>query len=79
MIIFALLLAVIVFHVLRFTRLHKLKPSQSTITKLIKKKMTQQEAAIDEGEPDELDGVLQQRTRPPYVSYSVVEMSQIEA
>jgi hypothetical protein len=79
MTIFALLLAVIVFHVLRFTSLHKLKPSQWTITKLIKKKMTQQEAAVDEDEPDELDGVLQQRTRPPYVSYSVVEMSQNEA
>jgi hypothetical protein len=79
MTIFALLLAVIVFHVLRFTSLHKLKPSQWTITKLIKKKMTRQELVIDENEPDEINCVLQQRTRPPYVSYSVVEISQNEA
>ncbi len=78
-IVFALLLAVIVFHVLRFTSLHKLKPSQWTITKIVKKKMIQQEPVINENELDEIDGVLQQRTRPPYVSYSVVEMSQNEA
>ena len=83
MIVFALLLAIVIFHVLRFTSLHKFSALQRSFqwitTKLVKKKTTQQEAVVDEDEPDEIDGVLQQRTRPPYVSYSVVEMSQNEA
>ena len=29
--------------------------------------------------PDEVDGVPMDRARPPYVSYSIVEMSQNEA
>jgi hypothetical protein len=77
MIIFALLLAVIIFHVRKFSGLHK--SFQWITIKLVKKKMTQQEPVVDEDEPNEIDGVLQQRTRPPYVSYSVVEMSQNEA
>ena len=80
MIIFALLLVVIVFHVLRFTSLNKLsfrqKFFQWITTKLTKEKPTQEE--VVENEPDEIDGVLQRRARPPYVSYSIVEMSQNE-
>ena len=82
-IVFALLLAVVVFHVLKFTSLHKFSILQRSFqwitTKLVKKKTTQLEAFVDVDEPDEIDGVLQQRTRPARVSYSSIEMSQNEA
>ena len=78
---FALLLVVIIFHIFRFTSLYKLsfnKRSFQWITlKLSEKKATQDN--FSEDEPDEVDGVLIQRAKPPYVSYSVVEMSQNEA
>ena len=83
MIVFALLLAVVIFHVLRFTSLHKFSILQRSYqwitTKLVKKKTTQREAFVDEDEPDEIDGVLQQRSRLPHVSYSAIKMSQNEA
>ena len=83
MIVFALLLAVVIFHVLRFTSLRKFSILQRSFqwitTKLVKKKTTQREAFVDEDEPDEIDGVLQQRSRLPHVSYSAIKMSQNEA
>ena len=81
MITFTLLLAVIIFHALRFTSLRKLsfvrKSLQWVASKLTDKKPTQEN--FDEDEPEELDGVLLQRARQPYVSYSVFQMSQNEA
>ena len=80
MITLALLLAVIFFHIFRFTSLNKhsygKKSIQLITSKLSKKKATQDD--LGEDEPDEVDGVLIQRAKPPYVSYSVVEMSQNE-
>ena len=78
-IIFALLLAVIVFHLLRFTCLYKLsfcKRSLRGITTGIAGKSKVQENG---DELDEVDGVLMQRAKPKYVSYSVVAMSQNNA
>ena len=64
-IVFVLLLAVIVFHVFRFTSLRKFsvfqKSYQWIATKLTKQNTTRQEAAAVEDEPDEIDGVLQRR------------------
>ena len=78
---FALLLVVIFYHIFRFTSLHKLsfnkRSFQWIATKLSEKKATQRD--VGEDEPDEVDGVLIQRAKPPYVSYSVVEMSRNEA
>jgi hypothetical protein len=77
---FALFLVVIVFHVFKFTSLYKLsfnKRSLQWITiKLSAKKATQDD--VGEDEPDEVDGVLIQRAKPPYISYSVVEMSEAQ-
>ena len=75
-IIFALLLAVIVFHLVRFTSLYKhsfgKKSLQGITTELAVKNSVQE----NEDEPDEVDGVLMQRAMPKYISYTVVALSQ---
>ena len=81
MITFAFLVVVIIFHVFRFTSLYKLSINKRSF-QWITIKLSEKKAAQDnfgEDEPDEVDGVLIQRARPKYVSYSVVEMSQNEA
>ena len=80
MITFVLLLAVIFFHALRFTRLYKLSFIKKTFewiaTKLTDKNTIEKNL---EDELDEIGGVLIQRDKPPYISYSVIEMTQHEA
>ena len=82
MIIFILLLGVIVFHVLRYTRLYKCsfveKAFKWTSSKLIEKKPTQ---TPPNDAPEELDGYQLERTAAgdqelPTVTYSVVEIRQ---
>jgi hypothetical protein len=83
MIIFILLLAVIVFHVFRYTRLYKCsfveKAFKWTSSKLLEK--TSQEKPSDDA-PDELDGYRLVRSAagdqnlPTVITYSVVGISQ---
>ena len=79
MIIFALFLAIIVFHILRFSGLYKLSFVQQLLkwiaSKLAGKKPTREN--LDRNEPDEIDGLLLHRARP-HVSYSVVEIPKNE-
>ena len=74
LITFSLLLAVIVFHLVRFTCLYRLacgrRSLQGMTTKLIENSQ-----AKDEDEPDVLDGVLMQRAKPKSIPYSVIEIS----
>ena len=82
MIIFILLLGVIVFHVLRYTRLYKLsfveKAFKWTSSKLLEKKPKEQPP---NDAPEELDGYQLARSTAgdqelPTVTYSVVEINQ---
>ena len=84
MIIFILLLGVIVFHVLRYTRLYKCvfveKVFKWTSSKLLEKKPKEQ---TPNDAPEELDGYWLERSAPgdqelPTVAYSnsVVEINQ---
>ena len=82
MIIFILLLGVIVFHVLRYTRLYKLsfveKAFKWTSSKLLEKKPKEQPP---NDAPEELDGYQLARSAAgdqelPTVTYSVVEINQ---
>ena len=77
-IIMALLLAVIVFHVLRFTNIYKLsrirKSFKWIISKVTENKPVKED--VNEDELDEIDGVLLERAKPPYISYSVLQLSQ---
>ena len=80
MIIFILLLGVIVFHVLRYTRLYKCSFIEKAIkwinSKLVEKKPTQEPP---NDAPEELDGYQLERTAAgdqelPTVTYSTVEL-----
>ena len=82
MIIFILLLGVIIFHVLRYTRLYKLplveKAFKWTSSKLLEKKPKEQPP---NDAPEELDGYRLVRSAAgdremPTVTYSVVEINQ---
>ena len=82
MIIFILLLGVIVFHALRYTRLYKCSFVEKALkwisSKLVEEK--QKEQSPDDA-PEELDGYQLERflagdQELPYMTYSVVEMSQ---
>ena len=82
MIIFILLLGVIIFHVLRYTRLYKLsfveKAFKWTSSKLLEKKPKEQPP---NDAPEELDGYRLARSAAgdqelPTVTYSVVEINQ---
>ena len=83
MIIFILLLGVIVFHVLRYTRLYKCsfveKAFKWTSSKLLREKKPKEQLPNDA--PEELDGYRLERSAPgdqelPTVTYSVVEINQ---
>ena len=80
LIIFVLLLAVIIYHILRFTGLCKFSFVQQSLkwiaSKLAGKKSTREN--LDKDEAGEVDGLLLHGGRQPYVSYSVVGMSQNE-
>ena len=76
-VIIALLLAIIAFHVSRLMSVYKLSLVRKSF-KWIASKLTENkpvQESLDEDEPDEIDGVLLQRAQPPYISYSVVGMS----
>ena len=82
-IIFILLLGVIVFHVLRYTRLYKcsiIEKAFNWTSSMLLEKKPKQEVASDA--PEELDGYQLERsaaagdTEPTTVTYSVVEMEQ---
>ena len=82
MIIFILLLGVIVFHVLRYTRIYECsfveKAFKWITSKLLEKKPTQEPP---NDVPEELDGYQLERTaagdqEPPTITYSVVEIRQ---
>ena len=82
MIIFILLLGVIVFHVLRYTRLYKCsfveKAFKWTSSKLMEKKPKEQPLS---DAPEELDGYRLERSvardqELPTITYSVVEINQ---
>ena len=82
MIIFVLLLGVIVFHVLHYTRLYKCslveKTFKWTSSKLLEKKPKEQPP---NDAPEELDGYRLERSAAgdqelPTITYSVVEISQ---
>jgi hypothetical protein len=68
-IIFVLLLAVIVFHLVRFSCIYK---KLSSWTELAEKNHVQESEDV----PDEVDGVLMTRQRTRYVSHTVVALSQ---
>jgi hypothetical protein len=68
-IIFVLLLAVIVFHLVRFSCIYK---KLSSWTELAEKNHVQESEDV----PDEVDGVLMTRQRTRYVSHTVVTLSQ---
>ena len=80
LIIFVLLLAVIIYHILWFTGLYKFSfvqhPLKWIASKLAGKKSTREN--LDKDEAGEVDGLLLYGGRRPYVSYSVVGMSQNE-
>ena len=82
MIIFILLLGVIVFHVLRYTKLYEFSSVEKAFkwitSKLLEKKPTQEPP---NDVPEELDGYQLERTaagdqEPPTITYSVVEIRQ---
>ena len=82
MIIFILLLGVIVFHVLRYTKLYEFSSVEKAFkwitSKLLEKKPTQEPT---NDVPEELDGYQLERTaagdqEPPIITYSVVEIRQ---
>ena len=82
MIIFILLLGVVVFHVLRYTRLYKLsfveKAFKWASSKLLEKKPKEQ---LPNDAPEELDGYQLERSAAGYqelptITYSVVEINQ---
>ena len=82
MIIFILLLGVIVFHVLRYTKLYEFSSVEKAFkwitSKLLEKKPTQEPP---NDVPEELDGYQLERTaagdqEPPTITYSVVEICQ---
>ena len=82
MIIFILLLGVIVFHVLRYTRLYKCsfveKAFKWISSKLLEKKQKEQ---LPNDAPKELDGYRLERSaakdqKQPTVTFSVIELSQ---
>ena len=82
MIIFVLLLVVIVFHILRYTRLYKSSFVEKTYkwasSKLLEKKPKEQPP---NDAPEELDGYRLERSVPgdeglPTITYSVVEITQ---
>ena len=78
-IIFALLLAVIVYHLVRFTCLYKLSFGKKSLQGITNELAEKNQVQENEEELDEVDGVLMQRAKPKYVSYSVVAMSQNNA
>ena len=82
MIIFILLLGVIAFHVLYYTRLYKCsfveKAFKWTSSKLLEKKPNEQPS---NDAPEKLDGYQLERSvtgdqKQPTVTYSVIELSQ---
>lgn len=81
-IIFILLLGVIIFHVLRYTRLHKfffVEQAFKWVSLKLKEENTKQEPLNDA--PEELDGYQLERTVPgdqalPTVTHSVIEIRQ---
>ena len=82
MIIFILLLGVIVFHIIRYTRLYKCsfieKAFKWTSSKLLEKRSKEQ--PLNDG-PEELDGYQLERSAAgdqelPTITYSVVEINQ---
>ena len=84
MVIFILLLGIIVFHVLHFTRLYKLsfieKAIKWTSTKFLEKKPKKQPPSDS---PEELDGYQLERSVAgdqdlPTITYSVVEIDQTD-
>ena len=86
MITFILLLGVIVFHILRYTRLYRLsfveKAFKWTSSKLLEKKQ-QEQLPNTNGAPEQLDGYWLERSTaadeelPTIVTHSVVELNQL--
>ena len=75
-IIFTLLLAVIVYHLVRFTCLYKHSFGKKSLQGITNELAVKNSVQENEDEPDEVDGVLMQRATPKYVSYSVIALSQ---
>ena len=81
MIIFILLLGVIVFHILRYTRLYKCSFVEKAFNWISSKLMEKAKEQFPNDTPEELDGYRLERLAAgdqelPTMTYSVVEISQ---